>query len=116
MTLVGFRLVDPDMGLQVILDLLRGQGRPVKQLQSVMTRFIDETDAQHGEEAAAGGKGFNRLAQLREQAVHRAFVKGNQQTEIVLAAIAGDAVFALRQGLQNLREADQQSVSVLLAV
>ena len=116
MTLVGFRLVDPDMGLQVILDLLRGQGCPVKQLQSVMTRFIDEADAQHGEEAAAGGKGFNRLAQLREQAVNRAFVKGNQQTEIVLAAIAGDAVFALRQGLQNLREADQQSISVLLAV
>ena len=114
--LMGLRVVDPDMGLEVVLDFLRRQGGAVKEIQGVVVRFVDQADAQHREEAPGGGKAVDGPAEIAEEPVDHLGIVGKEQAEVILAPVAGETAPLLGEEHQDFREADQQGIPVFLAV
>ena len=65
MALVGFRIINAHVKLEVILDFLRGQGRPIEKIQdSGSGILVNGGNAEGGEEPAGAGQGVNRPAQV----------------------------------------------------
>ena len=115
--LMHFRIVYADMVLQVVLDFLRGQRRLVEQVQGGIAVFrVDDGDAEDREESADPAQRINRAAEIGKQPVNPVAVIGEEEGEVVLPAVAGNAARFLRGFVQRFREADQQLLAVLLPV
>ena len=116
MSFMDVRVIDPDVALEVVLDLLRGQGGMVVMIHCGDVRIEDHGDSEDREEAAGGGEGTDFLAQGGEETVDYRLVEGNHQAEVVLPAVAGDSVRLSGDFVNALREADQELFALHPAV
>ena len=102
--------------LEVALDLLGGQRGMVVQLRDLVLGAFNQADAEHRQKAHGIALGLDHPLQLVEQQADARRVVGNQQLEVVLAAIARQAAGLPLQPPQYLADLRQQKIAALLAV